>query len=192
MWDAPAPLAPAAAAVAVAVRGGSTAAFRRLGVLRGPGRACRMLRRRSRQRPRRRRVPGGHGGAGRARHHRGRVKYAVVFEAAGTTGGGGKGTDGGAGRVCGGPADMGCPTTALRCRSSARTRHGGHATAAAGLRPCLVIGRDGGAPQETPGPRAKLVVAPTASAAMEAVEEQAGQGLAEAGDQERGEGPTSG
>ena len=59
------------------------------------------------------------------------------------------------------------------------------------LRPCPVIGRDDGAPREAPGPRPKLV-APTASAVMEAVEEQAGQGLAEADGQERGEGPRSG
>ena len=68
----------------------------------------------------------------------------------------------------------------------------GHATEATlRLRPCPVIGRDDGAPREAPGPRPKLVV-PTTSAAMKAVEEQADQGLAEVGVQERGKGPTSG
>ena len=63
--------------------------------------------------------------------------------------------------------------------------------AGAGLRPCPVIGHGGGASQETPGPHPELVT-PTALAAMEAVEEQADQGLAEVGVQERGKGPTSG
>ena len=80
----------------------------------------------------------------------------------------------------GGPANTGCPTTALRCCSGA-----------AGLWPYPVIDRGSATLREAPGPRPKLV-APMPSAALKAVEDLPGQGLAEAGDQERVEGPISG
>ena len=134
----------------------------------------------------------------RARH-RGRVENAAVMEAAGATVGGGEGT-GGAGHVRGDglrlwrPRGRGlfndCAAAPLQCRSAARACRGGHVTPVAGLPPYPVIGRGSGAPREVPGPRPNLA-APTATADMEAVGEQAGQGLAEAGGQERGEGPTS-
>ena len=116
------------------------------------------------------------------------MEDAAVLEAAGATGGGGKGT-GSAGRATAvqQPRYGAAPVLGRAAEATQRLRPAcgpaRSSTAAAGLRPCPVIDRGDGASREAPGPRPKLV-APTASAAMEAVEEQAGKRLAEAGGQE--------